>query len=33
LLNNGADINQRNYYGLTALHRASEEGRTSTVKP
>ena len=27
LLDHGANIEERNYYGLTALHRASEEGR------
>eukprot|EP00291_Cryptomonas_curvata_P029113 CAMPEP_0172211306 /NCGR_PEP_ID=MMETSP1050-20130122/36330_1 /TAXON_ID=233186 /ORGANISM="Cryptomonas curvata, Strain CCAP979/52" /LENGTH=313 /DNA_ID=CAMNT_0012891745 /DNA_START=287 /DNA_END=1224 /DNA_ORIENTATION=- len=32
LLQHGADISQRNYYGLTALHRASEEGRTEVVR-
>lgn len=32
LLNNGANIEQRNYYGLTALHRASEEGKVPVVK-
>ena len=32
LLDNGAPVGQRNYYGLTALHRASEEGKLSVVK-
>jgi len=32
LLDNGAVIEQRNYYGLTALHRASEEGKIHVVR-
>ena len=32
LLDHGANIEERNYYGLTALHRASEEGRLQVVK-
>jgi len=32
LLDNGAPVGQRNYYGLTALHRASEEGKLSVVR-
>jgi ankyrin repeat protein len=32
LLDHGANIEEGNYYGLTALHRASEEGRLQVVK-
>ena len=32
LLDHGAAIEQRNYYGLTALHRAAEEGRLQVVR-